>query len=89
MHRTSQDRIKLKLGVAGELEYELSEEGDETVFSLVNIDDGVLRPIDTLYSNEYRGDDHCASKDNDQCGYRRKQQMVHWSRICLSKPIAL
>jgi hypothetical protein len=48
------DRIKLKLGVAGELEYELSEEGDETVFSLVNIDDGVLRPIDTLYSDEFR-----------------------------------
>ncbi len=48
------DRIRLKLGVAGELEYELSEEGDETVFSAVNIDDGVIRPIDTLYSNEYR-----------------------------------
>ena len=42
------DRIKLKLGIAGELDYELTEEGDETVFSTVNIDDGVLRPIDTL-----------------------------------------
>lgn len=48
------DRVKLKLGVAGELEYTLNEEGDETVFSTVNIDDGVIRPIDTLYTNEYK-----------------------------------
>ena len=48
------DRIKLKLGIAGELDYELTEEGDETIFSTVNIDDGVLRPIDTLYSDDFK-----------------------------------
>ncbi len=48
------DRLKIKLGIAGELEYELTEEGDETLFSMINVDDGNLRPVDTLYSNEYR-----------------------------------
>jgi hypothetical protein len=48
------DRIKLKVGIAGELAYELTEKGNETVFSMVNVDDGVLRPIDTLYNNEFR-----------------------------------
>ena len=48
------ERLKLKLGVSAELESELTEKGDETLFTLVNIDDGVLRPIDTLYSNEFK-----------------------------------
>jgi hypothetical protein len=47
------ERLKLKIGLSGELESELSEEGDETLFTLVNVDDGVLRPIDTLYSDSY------------------------------------
>ena len=48
------DRIKLKVGVSGELESELSEDGDETIFSLINVDDGVLRPVDTLSSNPFK-----------------------------------
>ena len=47
------ERIKLKLGVSAELESELSEEGDETAFSIINVDDGNLRPVDTLYSTPY------------------------------------
>jgi hypothetical protein len=48
------ERIKLKFGASAELESELSEDGDETLYSTVNVDDGVLRPVDTLYSNPYK-----------------------------------
>ena len=52
--RNVTDRMKLKIGIAGELESELSEDGDATLFSAINIDDGVIRPIDTAYVNSYK-----------------------------------
>ena len=51
--RNVTDRMKLKIGIAGELESELSEDGDEILFSAINIDDGNIRPIDTAYANPY------------------------------------
>ena len=48
------ENLKLKLGVTAELESELTEDGDEITFSMINIDDGNLRPVDTLLNVEYK-----------------------------------
>ena len=47
------ENIKLKVGVTAELESEMTEDGEQITFSLVNIDDGNLRPIDTLLNVDY------------------------------------
>ena len=39
--------------MTAELESEMTEDGEQITFSLVNIDDGNLRPIDTLLNVDY------------------------------------
>lgn len=48
------ETLKLKLGVSLQLESEMIEEGDVITYSLVNIDDGITRPIDTLNTSDFR-----------------------------------
>ncbi len=49
------DELKLKIGASLDLGYELDEEGDQQLFSLVNISDGSVLPIDTLSSSSFKG----------------------------------
>jgi len=46
--------LKLKIGIAAELESTLEDEGEERLFSVVNDDDGLNFPIDTLESQDYK-----------------------------------
>ncbi len=48
------NQLKLKFGVTAEMEYELNEKGDQQLFSLINIGDGTVIPIDTLASTSYK-----------------------------------
>jgi hypothetical protein len=49
------DDLKLKLGAALDLNYELNEEGDQLLFSLDNLLDGSGIPIDTISSTSFKG----------------------------------
>jgi len=47
------NQLKLKVGVAAEMAYELDEKGDQQLFSLINVGDGNVIPVDTLSSVSY------------------------------------
>ena len=47
------DNLRVKFGVAADLESTLKEKGDEQIFSILNSDSSVGIPIDTLASNEF------------------------------------
>ncbi len=49
------EELKLKVGINLDLAYELDEKGDRQLFSLVNIADGSVFPIDTLASSSFTG----------------------------------
>lgn len=46
--------LKLKIGVSAELESTLKDEGEERLFAVLNNDDGLNFPVDTLASKDYK-----------------------------------
>ena len=67
--------LKLKLGVTLGLGYELDEEGELRLFSLVNVGDGSVVPIDTLSSESYKAKIKSPLKTTLSAGFGKDH---HW-----------
>lgn len=50
------DKLLLKSGAVFQLENNLSDDGDEVLFSLLNTGDGTISPRDTLFSKSFSGE---------------------------------